>query len=208
MTGVNAQDRLPAAPLRPIYHHLAIKATGTQKRRVEDIRTVGGSKDHDGIVWLETVQLHQQLFQCMLTLIIAGQGPGTTARAPNSIDLINENNAGGVLACLLKQIAHTAGSHPDEEFDKVGRARAEERHSCLSGDCTRQQGLAGTRWANQQDTPGDMRSDLDVALWVTQEVDHLTKFHLGLINTCHIPECCLWAFFLVEHGTAASNANE
>ena len=59
MTGVNAQDRLPAAPLRPIYHHLAIKATGTLERRVEDIRTVGGSKDHYGIVWLETIHLDE-----------------------------------------------------------------------------------------------------------------------------------------------------
>src|SRR3989440_1271320 len=144
----------------------------------------------------------------MFTLIIAGNRACPTTRSPNGIDLMDENYGRGVLACLLKQITHTAGSRSDEEFDKVGGARTEERHSCLSGDCTRQQGLAGTRWANQQDTPGDMRSELDVALRVTQEVDHLTQFRLGLINACHIPEGCLWTFFLVKLGTAASNAKE
>src|SRR6266568_5927771 len=144
----------------------------------------------------------------MFTLIIAGNRACSTACSPNSIDLINENNARGVLACLGKQITHTAGSHTDEEFDKVGRARTEEGHPGLSGDRTRQQGLAGTRWANQQDTLGDMRSDLEEALWVTQEVDHLAQFHLGLINACHIGESGCWAFFAVQLGAATPNAKE
>src|SRR5437879_1956396 len=80
--------------------------------------------------------------------------------------------------------------------------------TCRSGGCTRVPGLSRTRWANQPDTPGNMRSDLDVALRVTQEVDHLTQFRLGLINACHIREGCLWTFFLVELGTAAPNAKE
>src|SRR5438270_13590026 len=118
----------------------------------------------------------------MFALIIAGNCACPTARSPNGIDLIDENNAWGVLACLSKQITHTAGSYPDEEFDKVGRACTEERHTGLSGDRTRQQGLAGTRWANQQDTLWDMRTNRAEALRVTQEVDHLTQFCLGLIN--------------------------
>src|SRR6266566_2680487 len=61
----------------------------------------------------------------MFTLIIARNRACPTACSPNGIDLINENYARGVLACLLKQITHTAGSHSDEEFDKVGRARTE-----------------------------------------------------------------------------------
>src|SRR5947209_15660491 len=106
----------------------------------------------------------------MFTLIIAGNRACSTARSPNGIDLINENNARRIFARLGKQITHSAGTHPDEEFDKVGRARTEEWHPGLSGDRTRQQGLAGARWANQQDALGDMRPDLEEALWVTQEI--------------------------------------
>src|SRR6266516_6745111 len=144
----------------------------------------------------------------MFTLIIGGNRACSTACSPNRIDLINENNARCILACLGKEITHTAGSHPDEEFDKVGRARTEERHPGLSGDRARQQGLAGPRWANQQDALGDMRPDLAEALWVTQEVDHLAQFRLSLINACHIREGGCWAFFAVQLGPAAPDAKE
>jgi hypothetical protein len=58
-TCMDTQNCLPTVPLWSIYHHLAIKATGTQERRVQDFRTVGGGQDHDGLVRLEAVHLYK-----------------------------------------------------------------------------------------------------------------------------------------------------
>src|SRR5437879_3695118 len=124
----------------------------------------------------------------MFTLIIAGNRACPTARSPDGIDLIDKNDARSVLACLIKQITHTTGSYPDEEFDKVGGARTEEGDPCFSGHRAGQQGLAGTRWANQQDALGDMRTGFEEALRIPQEVDDLAQFRLGLVNACHIGE--------------------
>src|SRR3989442_15674335 len=115
----------------------------------------------------------------MLALIIAGNRSCTAACSPNGVDLVDENDAGGVLACLGKQVAHAAGTHPDEELDEVGGATTVERYASLARHRTRQQGLAGTRWADEQDALGNMRPDSEKALRVAQEVDDLAQFELG-----------------------------
>ena len=73
----------------------------------------------------------------MLPLIIAGNRSCTTACSPNGVDLVDENDAGGVLACLGKQVPHAAGTYPDEELDEVGGAATEERHASLASHRTR-----------------------------------------------------------------------
>src|SRR5207302_1156211 len=99
---MDTEDRLPAASLRSIYRHLAIKATRTQKCRVKDVRTVGRGQDYNGLARLETIHLDEYLLESMLTLIVASNCACPAARPPNDIDLINENNARTVLARLFK----------------------------------------------------------------------------------------------------------
>lgn len=41
------------------------------------------------------------------------------ALASDSVDLVNEDDAGRVLASLLEQIAYSARPHPDEHLDEV-----------------------------------------------------------------------------------------
>src|SRR5579875_2412000 len=81
---MDTQNRFPTAPFRAVNRHLAIKATGTEQGRVEDIGTVGCGQNHNGLVWFEAIHLDKQLLQCMFSFIVAGNGTRAspaTARA-------------------------------------------------------------------------------------------------------------------------------
>src|SRR5579884_3805150 len=205
---MDTQNRFPTAPFRAVNHHLAIKATGAKQGRVKDIGTVGCGQNHNGLVWLEAIHLDKQLLQCMFSFIVAGNGTRAAACSPDGIDLIDENDAGGMFARLRKQVAYTTGSDADEEFDKVGSTYAEEWHPCLTGHGAGQQGLARPRWADQQHAFGNMRADLEETLGVAQEVDNFTQFHFGFVHPCHVGESGCRALFTVELRAAATDAKE
>lgn len=82
--------------------YLTIKSARSQQSSIQDIRSVGGSKDNDSCVALKAVHLCQQLVDGLLTLIVATTHASTTLSA-NSVNLINEDNAGSLGLCLHQQ---------------------------------------------------------------------------------------------------------
>ena len=68
---MNLQDAFAASDIGTGNHNPAIKPTGPQQRRIEDIGPVrGGDHDH-AIVRLEAVHLDQELIQGLLPLIVS-----------------------------------------------------------------------------------------------------------------------------------------
>ena len=59
--GVDLQDFLPALDIRVADHDLAVKASRTQQRGVEDVAAVGCGDDDDAGVGAKAVHFHQQL---------------------------------------------------------------------------------------------------------------------------------------------------
>ena len=59
--GVDLQDFLPALDIRIADHDLAVKASRTQQRGVEDVAAVGCGDDDDAGVGAKAVHFHQQL---------------------------------------------------------------------------------------------------------------------------------------------------
>src|SRR5258708_39219992 len=153
---MEAQDGFSPTTFRNIPIDLPVKPPRPQQGRIEDIRTVRGGKHYDSIALLEAIQLHEQFLQRLFTLIIARKRRGATARSPNRVDLVDKDDTGSVLLGLLKQVAHAAGSHTDEQFDKAGGTGAEESHTCITCDCTRPQGRARAWRADQQHAFGNM----------------------------------------------------
>ncbi len=126
-------------------------------RRLEDFRTVGrGHYDHAAI-GLETIHLHQQLIACLLPLLVRAES-SHTARPAERIKLVDENDARGKLACLMKQIAHPRGADADadEQLDKLRTADQQKRNIRLASDRLREQRLASTRRSNDQYSFGDV----------------------------------------------------
>ena len=54
----------------------------------------------------------------------------------DGVDLVNEDEAGGVLTPLLEHVADARGSDTDKHFDKVRTADVEERDIGFAGNGT------------------------------------------------------------------------
>src|SRR6476619_5788022 len=105
-----------------------------------------------------------------------------TAVTPYGVDFIDENNAGGVFLSLFKQVANTAGAHTHEHLDEIRTGDREERYTRFTGDCARQQRLAGTGRADQQDALGNPSAELLELLRLPQKFDDLLQLFLGLFH--------------------------
>ncbi len=185
--GMHLENLLPAEQVGEVDRDLAVKAPRTQQGRVEDVRTVGGGDNDDSLVGAETVHLHQQLVQGLLTLVVAT--PEACAPVPpDGIDLVHEDDAGGALLGLLEQVPHPGGAHPDEHLHEVGAADAEEGHPGLAGDRPGQQSLTGARRAEEQHALGNPGAHVVVSLRVLEELDDLLQLFLGLVHPGHVFE--------------------
>ena len=71
---------------------------------------------------LEAVHLDQELVQRLLALVVAAAEPRAAVPA-DGVDLVDEDDAGGVLLALLEEVAHAAGADADEHLDEVRAAR-------------------------------------------------------------------------------------
>src|SRR5271163_1903111 len=111
------------------------------------------------------------------------------AMAANSINLVDENNAGSVFLALLEEIAHAAGADADEHLDEIGARNREERDICFAGNRAREQSLSCSRRANQQHALRNAPAELLEFLRILQEVDDFVQLFLGLVDSGHVLEC-------------------
>src|SRR6266849_3166790 len=134
--GVDLQDALAPLHVGARHDDAAIESAGSQQRRVQDVRSIGGGDQDDALVGLEAVHLDQELVERLLALVV----PAAEARAavaPDGVDLVDEDDAGGVLLPLHEEIAHARGADADEHLDEVRARDGEEGHARLAGDGSR-----------------------------------------------------------------------
>ena len=108
------------------------------------------------------------------------------ALAAHRVDLINENDAGHRLFCLVEQVTHTGCAHADVHLHEVGTGDGIEGHAGLTGTGTGQQGLAGARRAHQQHTVGDAGTQRIELVRALEEFDDFLQFFLFLVLTGNV----------------------
>ncbi len=149
VTSVHVGRRDPDHPVEPAR---------AQQRRVEHVGSVGrGDQDH-AAADVEAVHLDEQLVERLLALVVATAETGATVTA-DGIDLVDEDDCWRILLRLLEQVTDAGRADADEHLDEVGAGDRVERHARLTGNGPREQRLAGTGRAVQQDTLGDLRAD-------------------------------------------------
>ena len=184
---VDLQDLLAPLHVGPRDHHLAVEAPGPQQRRVQHVGPVGGGDQDHALVGLEAVHLDQELVERLLALVVAA-AEARAAMPADRVDLVHEDDAGGVLLALLEEVAHAGGAHAHEHLDEVRPGDGEERHVGLAGDGLGQQRLAGARRADEQHALGDLAAELLELLRVLEELDDLAQLFLGLFDAGHVLE--------------------
>ena len=187
LLGVDREDALASLDVRTVDDDAAVEASGPQQRRVEDVRPVRRGDEDDPFVRLEAVHLDEQLVECLLALVVPA-AEACAAVAADRIDLVDEDDAGGVLLALLEQVADARGADADEHLDEVGAADREERDVGFAGDRAREKRLARSRRAHQQDALGDPAAELLELLGFLEELDDLLEFFLGFVHPGHVLE--------------------
>ena len=201
LLGVHAEHFFAPAHVGPAHNHAAVEAAGAQQRGIEHVGPVGGGDQNDAVVRFKTVHLHQQLIQRLFALVVSAAKTGA-AMPSDSVDFVDEDDAGRILLALLEQVAHAAGADADEHLHKVGAGDGEERDVGFAGNGAGQQGLAGARRAHEQHALGNAAAQLLELLRFAQELDNLLQLFLGLIHAGHVFEGDL----LLLHGEQAGPA--
>ena len=107
---MNLQDLNPALQIRALHDDSPVKSAGPQKRGIQHLGPVRCGQDQQTLGGVKAIHLGKQLIQGLLALVISPV-MGITGLA-DGVNLIDENNTGGVLLRLLEQVAHAgrAGS--------------------------------------------------------------------------------------------------
>ena len=97
---------------------MTVESTRAQERWVENVRTVGRSKNDNSFCGLKSVHLREHLVESLFTLIVTATETSTALTA-NGIDFVNEDDGFAHLARLLEQIAYTACTNANKHFHEV-----------------------------------------------------------------------------------------
>ena len=185
--GVGAQDRLAAVAVRRRDQHLAVEAARSQQRVVELVDVVGGGDDdHRAGVALESVELDQQLVERLLALTGAAVAASTTARAPDRVELVDEDHRTARLARFLEQPPDAGGTPPDEHLDEARARGGEEVDAGLRGHRPRQHRLAGPGRAEEQHAARRLGAERGEAVGVAQPLGDVHQLVLGGVDALHL----------------------
>ena len=108
--------------------------------------------------------------------------------APDSVNLVDKNDAGRALLALLEHVAHAAGTDADKHLNEVGARDGEERHPGLAGDGAGKEGLAGSGRADEKHALRNLAPQALEALRVAEELHHLFQLLSRLVDPGDIGE--------------------
>ena len=91
------------------------------------------------------------------------------------IDLIDKYNTWCHLCRLFEQISDTGSTHTDIHLYKTGTGHREEWYICFTCHSFCKQGLTGSRRTDKQCPLRQLRTDIQIFLWIVQEINHLRQ---------------------------------
>ena len=184
---VHLEDAVATDHVGGLDGDLPVEAARAQQGRVEDVGAVGRRDEDDVGLDVEAVHLDEQLVEGLLALVVAAAEAGATVPA-DGVDLVDEDDGGGVGLGLLEQVTHAGGADADEHLDEVRAGDRVERHAGLAGDGAREQGLAGTGRAVEQHALGDLGADREELRGLGEELLDLVQLLDGLVGTGDVGE--------------------
>ena len=185
--GMDLEDVLAALHVRGFDGDLPVEAARAQQRRVEDIGAVGRGDEDDIGLDVEAVHLHEELVERLLAFVVAATHAGA-ALAADGVDLVDEDDAGGVGLGLFEQVADAGGADADVHLDEVGAGDRVEGHSRLAGHGLREQCLTGARLSVEEHALGDLRTDGLELLGLGEEFLDLLELFESLVDSGHVLE--------------------
>mmetsp|Transcript_7073 Transcript_7073/g.10614 ORF Transcript_7073/g.10614 Transcript_7073/m.10614 type:complete len:239 (+) Transcript_7073:829-1545(+) len=153
-TCVDAKNASSALEVGKVDSDLTIESAWTEEGLIQNIHPIGSGDGDDTRVAIETIHLHKNLVNGLLTLIISSSHSGATLTG-DGINLINEDDAGGVLLRLSENVTDTGSSHTHEHLNEFRSRDGNERYTSLSSNSLGEKGLTSTRRTIQNHTSGN-----------------------------------------------------
>ena len=185
VAGMNFEYGLAPLDIGQADIDLSVKAAGTQKRVIEDIRAVRRRHDDNALVAAEAVHLDKELVEGLFALIMSAAEAAASLTA-DGVDLVDEYDCGRCLLGLLKQVAHTPRADAYIKLNKVGAGDGEELDPRLARHGLGKQCLTGARRADKQNALRHARAHRGVCLGIFKEVNDLAELFLFLVAACDI----------------------
>ena len=185
IAGMDLEDGLSALYVGKIDIDLSVKTAGAQQSAVKDIGTVGRRHDDNALVRLKTVHLNKDLVEGLLSLVV----PSAESRSPlatHGVDLIDEDDAGLIAFCHIKEVAYTRCADADVHFHEVRAAHREEGHARLPRDRLCKQRFTRSGRAYKQHTLGDLCPEVGELLGALEEIDNFLEFLFLLLRPCNV----------------------
>ena len=204
---MDTQDVFAPSNVRLVDQHLAIETAGTEERRIENFWAVGRAHDDDALAAVKAIHLREQLIERLLPLLVAAHRRLDTDLA-ECVEFIDEDDARRFHFCLGEEVAHARCADPDEHLDELRPAQAEERDLGLSGDGSREQGLSGTRRADEEDAFGDAPANGRVLPRVLEEFDNFSQLVFRFVDAGHVSEPDFYIIVCIDLGAAASEGHD
>ena len=126
--------------------------------------------------------------------------------AAHGVDFVNEDNGGGGLLGLVKEVPDPGRAHAHVQLHKVGAGDGEEAHPGLPGHGLGKQGLARARRAHQQHALGDAGPQGDEPPGVPEELHNLLKLFLFLLRPGHVLKADLLVLLREDPGPGGAEA--
>mmetsp|Transcript_38171 Transcript_38171/g.107902 ORF Transcript_38171/g.107902 Transcript_38171/m.107902 type:complete len:380 (+) Transcript_38171:280-1419(+) len=149
LPGVDLEDLQPSLLVRVRELHLAVDPPGPEQRVVEDVDAVRGHDHLDVLGRLEAVELVEQLEHGPLHLGVAALLALHPAGA-DRVDLVHEDDGGGVLPGHDEELAHQAAALADVLLHELAARDADEAAVRVVRHRPGEQRLAGPRRAVEQ----------------------------------------------------------
>ena len=195
---MDLEDFFAATDVGTIDDDAAIEAAGAEEGGIENVGAVGRGDEDDTVVGLEAVHLDEELVEGLLALVVSAAEACATVTA-DCVDLVDEDDAGGVLLALLEEVADAGCADAYEHLDEVRAGDGEEGNVGFAGDCAGEEGLAGARRSDEEDALGDAAAEALELLRFAEELDDLFELFLGFVNAGDVLEGDL----LLLHGEQA-----
>jgi predicted flap endonuclease-1-like 5' DNA nuclease len=205
---------------------LTIETSRTQQGLIQNVNTIGSSNGNDSWVTVETVHLDQNLVHGLFSLVVTA-GVSSTTLATYRIDLINKDDARGVLLSLSENVTYTRCTNTNKHLNEFRTRNTDERNSGFASDGLGKKSFTGTGRTVQNNSTGDLTSIRGVGLWLLQKVNNFGQFQFGSVASGNIiksdsrvrhhldfslalskPHWVAWAATHATTGTSRASAQE
>ncbi len=203
---VDLKDLLASADVGPVDRDVAVEPSGPQQRRIERFGPVRGRHHDHAAVRAEAVHLDQQRVERLLALVVSADHAAAAGLA-QGVQLVDEDDAGGLGLGLLEHVADPRGADADEHLDEVRAGEAKEGDARLAGDRLGQQRLARARRADQQHALGNPPAEKLILFGRAEKIDDFAQFVDRLVDAGHVAEADAEVFLGEEFAAAASEGH-